>query len=165
MVINGSKILIKALKVGDKWIPIWEFQHEVSEMYGDIYFLNGKSYEFSSIESFHDVYYDINTKEISSGIKVDIYPTSTEYKKGDTVFVSSSGSRSLIKGKISELVYISEYHKIMTGRESKEEGYDRYVTNIDPEALYHFIIYKVHYKIEGSEDTYWPHQIYVLKPE
>jgi 3-oxoacyl-[acyl-carrier-protein] synthase-3 len=76
-------------------------------MYGDIYFLNGKIYEFSSIESFHDVYYDINTKEISSGVKVDIYPTSTEYKKGDTVFVSSSGSRSLIKGKIEN----QEIHK------------------------------------------------------
>lgn len=164
MIANGSKILIKALKVRESWIPIWEFQHDVSEMYGDIYFLKGGRSVSSSIESFHDVYYDINTKEISSGIKVDIYPPKTEFKKGDEVFINPSGSRSLIKGTISELVYLPEHHKIMTGKEAIRERYDKYSSSIDLEALYHFIIYKVHYRIEGREEDYWPHQIYVLKP-
>jgi hypothetical protein len=166
MIIHNSKILIKAAVLYNKWIPIWEFICETDEMYGAIY-KHPITHKTFFKDSFKDVYYDINTKKITTGIQLTIYPENIKYKIGDIVYIiSKSEYNTLKKAKISQIIYIPQSDYVYLGEQAKQE-YGKYLKNqkFDFNKLYHIIVYEVKYKIEGSDDNIWEHYIYKLEED
>jgi hypothetical protein len=163
IIMDGSKIMIKAVLVNKVFIPIWEFTHENCEMYGDVYRHESHRSELFK-DNFVDVYYDINTKEIQSGIKVEIYPKENNgFKVGEEVYISERGYGIIEKTEITEIVYQPDYNHVKWG-EQAESDYGRWCDEkFDYDKLYHIVVYKEYYKIKGSDKLIWSHQLYRLK--
>lgn len=160
MIIDNSKILIKATLIDNKWIPIWEFKHSECDS-GDVYAHKSSKHLFHTSE-FQDVYYDINTKEIDAGIQIHDYPQNLKYKVGDEVLVEIS-HRILKKYEINEIIYEPAHHYIYWGEKAQEE-YGKYVDQkLDFNKLYHIITYDEKYKIKGIDKPVYSYQICKLE--
>jgi hypothetical protein len=163
MKVSGKKILIKAAKLESGWVPIWEFKYEHSEMYGSTYIHKDSRFgreKFS--DNFQDAYYDLNTKEITAGTRIEHISETEKYKVGDEILVESK-HHVLKRAKISELIHVPDRNNVLWGWRAKKEYGNWIKYDFKPEELYEIVFMEQRYKIEGSEEIIWPHMIYSLE--
>lgn len=158
MIINESKILIKALLYKEKFIPIWELTFESHEDYGPQYKVKG-NWETYSESSLSDVYYDINTKQITSGEVIEHKEEKDLPKIGDFIFYEKYHS-IIKKAKLLDIKWVVSYNHIGMG-EYMERNYKFYFKDVklDYNKLYHVKVYEPRYIVEGDSQQIWPHTL------
>jgi hypothetical protein len=164
MNISESMILIKAIKIKNEFIPIWKCRCEEHEEFGTVYTYNNESKSESELTN---VYYDINTTEITTGIKIEYYPKNHVKKVGDKILVESS-FRNVVYREILELIWDLDSNYINFGNKLNEVygkmlGHKKF----DRGTLYHLMMYKPTYRIRPTNDTdiIHEHHIYQLLKE
>lgn len=155
-------VTVQAILSKDKEIiPIWDSRivFEKSELYGNgIRIPDSHGTYYNLI----DVIYDLKTKQLSTGIILDLYPDKdkSEFKEGDAVLYEKS-HRVLLPAVIKEIVF-KEYSSIIK-KGKKIEGY--YIKqfsnqNIVADQLYEIRTWKPFYLLDNGLVIEWDHQIY-----
>lgn len=163
MVIDNELILIKAIYKDGMCVPIWEAKCVDNDDFGTEYTVNGLTYPYSLV----DVYYNINTKEITTGVELEIYQEDNKhhytYKVGEEVLVETDTHRQLTRAKISRIIWETDSDSIYLGEKMKEH-YGFYFKDYpwDFNKLYHLQLYRPKYNVEGSDKLLWDHHIYKL---
>lgn len=157
MIINKSKILIKALLYKEKFIPIWELEFQEHEDYGPQYKIKEEWSTYSE-SSLSDVYYDINTKKITSGEIIEYKNTNNIPKIGDFIFYDNY--KVIKRAKLLDIKWVIDQNYIHKGEYIKD-NYKYYVKDVklDYNKLYHIKVYEPRYIIEGEDKQIWPHAL------
>jgi len=173
--VSQSKVLILAAKIEGSNIyrPIWEFNHREDGYYGNCYFLDKSlPYDFIHASSFIQVYYDLNTKEIISGIEIKLYPQEKELLQiNQEILREVPGEpNKLVKDKVVDVFYQSRSSNISFGKDLKNDSHSYYKLlvltygkELDMNTLYHIKSMEPRYKLEnGTKEKYWPHEVKIL---
>ncbi len=143
----------------EKFIPIWELEFEKHEDYGPQYKVKDDWHTFSE-SALADVYYDINTKKITSGEVIDFKNKEDKLPKvGNLIFYEKD--HNLIKrAKLLDIKWVVDQNYIGLGQKV-EKNWLYYVKGIklDYNKLYHIKVYEPRYIIEGESQQIWPYAV------
>ena len=160
MILPRRKIAVLALEDKDhNLIPLWDTRvsSSKSEVYGVQYHLDGS---FSRGGRLVECVMDINTKKLSPGIPVDIYPEG-ELKKGEKVLYEIS-HRNLDLATIKDVVF-EEYDSQITKGKKMDKWYrERVQTEIDPDSMYIIRNWKPFYILDNGKKIEWEHELYKI---
>ena len=160
-------ILTQGVLLRDKTIiPIWDSRLEFvkTEDYGNIInFVDG-----IKREKFHNVVeciFDLNTKTLSSGIELDIYPdlTSLNHKIGNVILFETDRKNTLTK--IIDIVFEEYDLQIVKGKKIEKWYLNKLPKDlvIDDNSLYAVKVWKPTYVLDNGGKTTW--DMYLRKIE
>jgi|NOAtaT_7_FD_contig_121_141351_length_4524_multi_4_in_0_out_0_3 hypothetical protein len=119
---NGRYILVKGAvnpEHPDEIIPCWDERIDyVKRAYGKDYVINNQPVYLV------DLVLDVQTKKLTKGIEINLYPEEEEFKAGDSVLVKTKrslfDSNSLYMSTIKEVVYTDFEQSIVKGKKIEE---------------------------------------------
>ena len=162
-----DKILVQGIITNNKeLIPIWDerIRYEYSEDYGSRIYINGDRHKYYNTTS---LIFDLETKKLSQGIIIDIYPKleEREYKINESVLIEGyeNGKRWLYPTKIIDIQY-KEYKDSIYPAEKMDEYYKQFIKcELIVGMLYTIRVWEPTYILENGTETKWEHQLYRMK--
>lgn len=157
-------ITVPAIVTEDhKIYPLWSLDVkfiEGDEEYSHCLKIKNNYKEYHNIK---DVILNIETKELSLGIDIDIYPDKDrlEYKIGQQVLYESK-RRILKHSEIKDIIYEEYESVICKGKNIEDSYYYRYVdiNSIKVNDIYNFKVWKPYYVMTDGTVIKWEHQLY-----
>ena len=156
---NISKFnIIKAIKTKqNEIIPIWDDRIEFhkTELYGNVINIKGEHDIYNLIE----VVYNLETREISAGVELDIYPNITEFIK-DEIVLSEVKYSSYRIDKIIDIIFEEFEMEIKKGKKI-DNHYIKDLKDIviEPKTIYCLKVWKPTYVLESGLKTTFTHQL------
>jgi len=152
-------IVIKALKVNNTLVPIWdkEILYEKDDDYGEFI-----RYGHEKFHQLVDCIYDLKKRTLSPGIEVDLYPDEdkNDLKKGMTCFYEKSHHK-LIEVTITDIIFES-YDMTITKGKKMDKWYKQRFKDvvINPEDMYCIKSWKPSYVLSNGVTTEYTHELY-----
>lgn len=156
---NISKFnIVKAIKTKqNEIIPIWDDRIEFhkTELYGNVINIKGEHDIYNLIE----VVYNLETREISAGVELDIYPNITEFIK-DEIVLSEVKYSSYRIDKIIDIIFEEFEMEIKKGKKI-DNHYIKDLKDIviEPKTIYCLKGWKPTYVLESGLKTTFAHQL------
>jgi hypothetical protein len=149
-------ITIQALQIGNDLIPLFDkgISFEKTEMYGNVLIYEGSQY-WNIVECL----YNLKTKEISMGIELDLYPTKTEYQKGEVIYYEVDGENCWDEAKIIEVVYEKYELSIKKGKNIDSWMRNQLKVEIEDDLMYSIKIWEPYYILDSDVKIEWEHEM------
>lgn len=154
-------------------IPLWDERVVFSktERYGNVITLKGgKASDERKFRNVEECILDVKTKELSFGVKVDVYPEKTKYNINDIVCAKKDGTydNTLVETKIIDIVYESYDLTIRKGKRLESYYVSAIknvlsITEIDIDTLYAVKTWKPIYVLENGMKVEYDMYIYKLE--
>lgn len=139
-------IIVKAMWTENELIPIWDKRLVFHDYDEESYITLQGNQRFYDLV---DCVYNLETKELSLGTDIDIYPDSIEYKIGDTVYVKKD-IRHISKTTIEEINYEILHNEVILGKDIPDIYLERIVIDINLKKLYHIKQYQTIYNLSNG---------------
>jgi hypothetical protein len=156
---NISKFnIVKAIKTKhNEIIPIWDniIEFHKTELYGNVIKIKGGNDTYNLIE----VIYNLETREISAGVELDIYPNITEFAK-DEIVLSEVQHSSYRIDKIIDIIF-EEFEMVIQKGKKIDNNYLKDLKDIviEPKTIYCIKVWKPTYVLESGLKTTWSHKL------
>lgn len=167
MFADYSHINIKAINVGNKLIPLWEFDYSRDDEYGRDDFRHKSSGKRFSTNDIIDCKLDMVTKKVVRHVTIEI-DQKGKYKVGERVMRETSHHvlvpcviKEIVRGRL-ELDRITPLDDIKSY--VKHGGVSSIdVNTLDSKISYNLMVYEPTYVMEGGNVCQWEHELYGIK--